>query len=134
MNDPFRPILCLDFDGVIHDYKGGWQGGVIYGDITPGFFEWAEQASKLFKLVVYSSRSRDPAMLNDMMLWLGERRRAWRRAGGQSGPDPLEFEFAHEKPPAFLTIDDRAVQFRGDWTALPPSMLRTFVPWNTRTA
>lgn len=133
MPDEFKPILCLDFDGVIHSYEKGWQNGIIYGSVTPGFFEWAEEAAKLFKLVIYSSRSKTEEGTLAMGQWLIEQRRAWREAGGMhTVPDALSFEFAHEKPPAWLTIDDRAVQFTGDWSALPPALLRTFKPWNAR--
>lgn len=127
----FKPTLCIDFDGVIHSYENGWQNGVIYGTTTPGFWEWAEQAAKLFKLVVYSSRSKDPDMNTAMMLWLYEQRKAWRASGGtHTVDDALSFEFSSEKPAAFLTIDDRAVRFDGDWSKLPPDELRKFKPWN----
>lgn len=134
MADDFKPTLCIDFDGVIHSYEKGWQNGVIYGHVLPGFWEWAEQAAKLFKLVIYSSRSKNEAGQLAMSTWLIEQRRRWREAGGMhETTDPLSLEFAHEKPAAWLTIDDRAIQFRGDWSAaeLAPDAMRAFKPWNS---
>jgi len=128
-----KPILCLDFDGVIHSYERGWQGGDIYGTVTPGFFEWASEAKKHFQLVIYSSRSKDADGKTAMWSWLKHQWGSWRHHGaGQEHPDPIvydEFEFAHEKPPAFLTIDDRALTFRGNWSDYPPEGLLTFRPW-----
>lgn len=118
-----RRILCLDFDGVIHDYKNGWQGGVIYGELTPGFLEWAECAAPLFELVVYSSRSKDPAGIEMMKIWL--KSKGWDET-------KVRLQFAHEKPAAFLTIDDRALTFNGDWDHLNPVWLVTFQPWMNR--
>lgn len=116
-----KPILCIDFDGVIHDYKHGWRDGTIYGHLTPGFLEWAFKAQQLFRLMVYSSRSKDAGGINDMQNWLV-----------QEGWDEHEIllEFCSEKPAAFLTIDDRCIQFRGDWDLLPPTRLQHFRPWN----
>lgn len=140
-----RPILCLDFDGVIHRYSRGWQDGSIYDGIVEGFWPWAMHAKEHFRLVVYSSRSRDPAGTLAMARWLMERYQEWGGIGGSgligSPPiltlrdndgDEITFEFASEKPPAWLTIDDRAIQFRGDWGAawLDPVTLRKFKPWN----
>lgn len=131
-NKDFRPTLCVDFDGVIHSYEKGWQNGVIYGTVTPGFFEWAEQASKHFELVIYSSRSKTEAGVMAMGQWLVEQRKAWRAAGGKTeSDDPLAFDFATQKPAAWLTIDDRAICFRGSWDdpALRPEAMRAFKPW-----
>jgi hypothetical protein len=131
-----KPILCIDFDGVIHSYDRGWQSGEIYGNAVPGFFEWAERAKEYFRLVIYSSRSKTEDGVIAMSRWLHEQRRAWRIATGfpNDGLEPTEIEFAHEKPAAFLTIDDRAVQFRGDWAELDPVILRAFKPWNENAA
>lgn len=131
----FKPTICIDFDGVIHSYEKGWQGGAIYGEVVPGFFEWVERVRHQFKLVIYSSRSKDDAGVTAMALWLHEKRNAWIKSGGERHPtEPLSMEFAHEKPAAWLTIDDRAIQFRGDWTApeLDAMTMRAFRPWNAK--
>jgi len=131
-----KPILCLDFDGVIHAYSKGWQDGTIYDIVTPGFFDWAEKAKEHFKLVIYSSRSKTDEGVVAMGIWLHEQRRKWRIETNfpNNGPEPTEFEFAHEKPPAFLTIDDRAITFNGDWNSaeLAPEKLLSFKPWNAK--
>src|ERR1700752_1487175 len=120
-----KPILCLDFDGVIHSYERGWQGGEIYGSATVGFFEWAKRAQEYFRLVVYSSRSKEPDRLHDMQEWLHVQYAAWLRSLviNPGNIPEIDLEFAHEKPPAFLTIDDRAIQFSGDWSDYDPALL-----------
>ena len=134
MNDGRKPILCLDFDGVIHDYREGWRDGTIYGDVTTGFFPWASWAREHFRLVIYSSRSKTSKGVEEMREWLKFQFDRWvgddRPASGDGDITLDDFEFAHEKPPAFLTIDDRAVQFRGDWRQFDPASLRSFKPWN----
>jgi len=133
----FKPTLCIDFDGVIHSYEKGWQDGVIYGTVVPGFFEWVERVRDKFKLVIYSSRSKDDAGIAAMGLWFHEQRNAWIKSGGERNhTEPLTMEFANEKPAAWLTIDDRAICFTGDWNApeLQPDAMRSFKPWNAKTA
>lgn len=132
-DEKHKPIICLDFDGVIHTYEDGWQNGIIYGDVTVGFFDWVEEAAEEFKLVVYSSRSSDPDNLKVMHDWLVQK---WVRhhlnKGTERGYFPLEF--TAEKPPAFITIDDRCIQFHGYWSAgnLTIEHLRQFKPWNAK--
>jgi hypothetical protein len=130
-----KPTLCIDFDGVIHSYERGWQGGEIYGTVLPGFFEWVEVAKEHFRLVVYSSRSKTEAGSIEMALWLHKQRSMWREASGFPNDRSMtELEFAYEKPAAFLTIDDRALTFNGDWhdDAWWPEKLLKFKPWNSR--
>lgn len=114
-----RPILVIDFDGTIHSYERGWQDGEIYGTPTRGFIEWAEEANKHFQLVIYSSRSKDPGGVFSMKEWMSVH-----------GIDQTLFKFAHEKPPAWLTIDDRCIKFEGRWDWLRPDILLRFKPWN----
>lgn len=121
-----KPILSIDFDGVIHDYKRGWQDGTIYGDVTPGFFAWAQEAAKIFTLVIHSSRAKTEAGMFDIEEWMVAQ-------GEKQGYAPAytanTFTVQAEKPPAFLTIDDRAVRFDGDWSKLDPKALLRFKPW-----
>jgi hypothetical protein len=114
------PTLCVDFDGVIHSYEKGWHGGVIYGTVVPGFFEWLDDVRRHFRVMVYSSRSKDATGIADMKRWLTEQ---------NHGRMPEGLEFAAEKPAAFLTIDDRALTFDGDWRAFDSDRLRSFKPW-----
>ena len=135
MDEPFKPTICIDFDGVIHDYMRGWQDGTIYGHVTPGFFEWMEKARHHFKLVIYSSRSKTDEGVIAMGRWLHNERNAWIKAGGERDPKlPLEIEFAHEKPAAWLTIDDRCVRFDGNWSdpTLTIDFLANYRPWNSK--
>lgn len=131
-----KPILCLDFDGVIHRYDSGWKGAHVIADhATSGFFEWLERATRHFKIVVYSSRSKDPMATAAMLDWMLAERVRWLEQGGVSilaTGDPLPVSFAHEKPAAFLTIDDRALTFTGNWADFGPEALLQFLPWNKK--
>lgn len=122
-----KPILCLDFDGVIHWYRSGWQSGAIYDPPTPGFLDWLMKAKDVFKVVIYSSRSKDPKMIEAMGWWL-------KKHLDEGGYDTVALlsalSFAATKPAAFLTIDDRALTFNGNWTDYPVEKLLAFKPWN----
>ena len=129
-----RLKICIDFDGVIHSYERGWQRGEIYGTVVPGFFDWAEQAAQHFELVVYSSRSKDLKLATEMQAWLTAEHSKWHNARGVHESLVAPFTYTCEKPAAFLTIDDRAICFRGDWQSpeLWPERMLEFKPWTQR--
>lgn len=133
---------------MIHSYERGWQNGLIYGTVVPGFFEWCETVRKSIHLTIYSSRSKDPIGIVHMATWIklqAERVAPnWQCTDMPTSDIPVQrfldagraeillFRFAHEKPAAWLTIDDRAIHFKGDWSApeLTPDAMRAFKPWN----
>lgn len=134
-----KPILCVDFDGVVHSYERGWQDGKIYGTVVPGFFEWAERVRNHFNIAIYSSPSKTETGRREMAEWLSKRlNEAIEKDELPATFDRpafwLSINLANEKPPAWLTIDDRAIRFDGDWTApeLAPEALRSFQPWTNR--
>lgn len=125
-DEKFRPTVCVDFDGVIHSYERGWQDGVIYGTVVPGFFEWVERVRGRVKIVIYSSRCKDEAQRDAVFAWLDDQ---WLKSGRTGS---WSCRLAREKPAAWLTIDDRAIRFDGNWEApeLSPEAILAFRPWN----
>jgi hypothetical protein len=132
-----KPILCLDFDGVCHSYESGWKGaGVIPDPPVPGLFEFLEEADKVFTVQIFSSRSNQPGGMVAMMNWFDKywteylfQKQPETSSSYPSGSCPL-IQFVDEKPPAFLTIDDRAITFTGEWPDIQE--LRKFQPWFKR--
>jgi hypothetical protein len=128
-----KPILCVDFDGVIHSYTSGWQGADVVSDPpVPGALRWLWKAAEWFHVNIYSSRTGQKGGLTAMKHWLLD------HATAEFGDDDAAARFLDtmyfpvDKPAAFLTIDDRAICFEGDWNELNPADLLDFKPWNKR--
>jgi hypothetical protein len=138
-----KPILVLDFDGVIHSYTSGWKGATVIPDPpVPGAIDFIREAAASFRVAIYSSRSRDPEARKAMMLWLianGLPEVAFdaidqavylEEVHEDFVPEPWHHAvyFPTEKPPALVTLDDRAITFTGVWPEIAD--LRAFKPWN----
>lgn len=119
-----KPILCLDFDGVIHSYKSGWRGATEIPDPpVPGALDFIRQASAKFEVVIHSSRARYPGAIDAMRTWLW----SYAHEGADIGLWSA-IEITAEKPAALVTLDDRAITFTGIWPDL--ESLLEFRPWN----
>lgn len=125
-----KPILCLDFDGVIHSYTSGWKGAdVIIDPPVEGAIGFMLEALNYFDVVIFSSRSHQPLGITAMRAWLRHHAGAtWYES--PDGPGIEDVRFVTEKPAALVTIDDRALTFDGTWPAI--ETLKTFKPWNKR--
>jgi len=133
-----KPILSIDFDGVLHRYDSGWvEPDFIPDPPVDGAIEWLIEASKAFELYIFSSRSSEKhggAGIRAMMTWL----RYWGRKWADGDMDKLSafngmwngLKWPQDKPPAFLIIDDRAITFDGTWPVI--ETLLAFKPWNKR--
>lgn len=127
-----KPILCLDFDGVIHSYSSGWKGADVIPDApTEGAIAFMLGALHDFDVVIFSSRSNQPGGIDAMKAWLKEHGgNCWYES--PLGPGLEDVRFVTEKPPAMIGIDDRVLCFTGNWADFDPAELLKFQPWNKR--
>lgn len=132
-----NPIICVGFDGVIHSYRTGWKGiDVIPDPPVEGAIEWLQQflpepdafgPTALYTgpiVQIYSSRSRCRRGRNAMKAYLIKH-----GLPAQYITDGL-LKFPSKKPPAYLTIDDRAMTFQGIFPSKEQMM--SFKPWNRK--
>jgi len=131
----FNPIICVDFDGVIHSYTSGWKGvDVIPDKPVDGAISWLMDnlpyPDAIFSMApphegpivqIYSSRSKS---------WFGRRAmKKWLIKHGLPKSYIIEgiLKFPTKKPTAFLTIDDRAICFNGKFPN--KGKMLSFKPW-----
>lgn len=144
-----KPIICVDFDGVIHSYSSGWKGAHIIPDVpVPGAIDaLLGYLDAGFTVAIFSSRSKSLLGRFAMKRWLAKAiAHHWKGGGrakiydaevecwGDAAGIHRRFAWPWFKPSAFITIDDRALTFSGDWTEYTPEALRAFKPWNKRGA
>ncbi len=134
-----KPILCLDFDGVLHSYSSGWKGADVIPDPpTDGMVAFLDKAVEVFDVQIFSSRTHQPGGVEAMKAFI------WDALGNHfdcsfaGDPRGLEralairdaISYPTEKPPAMVSIDDRALCFTGNWSDFDPKRLKEFQPWN----
>ena len=84
-----------------------------------------------FDVVIFSSRSNQKGGTAAMEKWLYHQAgQCWYET--PDGPGLEAIRFVPEKPPAMVTIDDRALTFDGTWPDI--AALKAFQPWNKRSS
>jgi len=90
--------VCVDLDGVLADYEEGWKGSDHIGYPIPGAVDFVKELSSFCKVIIHTSRSSIPGVLDSIKNWL----------------DTHGFEYdsiweGEGKPIASAYVDDRAV-------------------------
>ena len=114
-----KPIIVLDFDGVIHSYKSGWKGINDIPDLpVDGVKVFIKELRENYQVYILSSRSALPHGVYAIEEWL-------KKYGIK-----VDKIVAH-KPPAFITIDDRCICFKGSFDGLL-EQIKSFKSWTNK--
>ena len=103
-----KNIICIDFDGVIHDHNLGFHDGTIYGKPLKGALDHIKELSKCYKIIIYTCKANpDRPLIDDKtgieLIW------EWLEKYQIK-------EYVHDitfyKPNAVAYIDDKAIKFQ----------------------
>lgn len=120
-----KPIICLDFDGVVHSYVSGWKGARNIPDppVEGALMFMGEALALGYDVVIHSSRARYWGGIRAMRQWLKQfSGMLWYDTGLEN------VRFVRWKPAALVTIDDRALRFDGKFP--DPREAAALKPWN----
>jgi hypothetical protein len=105
-----KPVIAIDFDGVLHKYSKGYGDGSLYDKSMEGVSEALKQLSKQYDIVIFTTRENTgmpPEMgiekdENTVWGWLIKNKL-----------DNYIYDITNKKPvEAKLFIDDRALEFK----------------------
>lgn len=117
-----RPTVAVDFDGVLHRYTSKWNGPENIPDPPmPGAIEWLAKMVEKFNVMIFSARGNSDAGINAMQEWLMKY--------GLPSYALARIRFEPGKPSAWVFIDDRAIQFNGNFWDIYPDKIAAFRPW-----
>lgn len=144
MENRYRDIIAVDFDGVLHDYDGGFQGDdVVTGDANMGSIGWLIGICQYtpYDVVIHSCRCLTEGGKEAIESWIYDQVKAHLSMcdhyNYEEGYQELEDDLvgvcasivcsAVKPRKAFIFIDDRAWKFNGTFPSL--TELKSFKPW-----
>ncbi len=104
LSHPLDKTICLDFDGVIHSFITPWQGeDVIADDPVHGCREvLADFTARQYKIIIHSTRCHNETGRRAIASYMVKHELCFD-------------EIAEHKPVAGFYVDDRGVNFSGNW-------------------
>lgn len=110
-----KKTIAIDFDGVIHLNRHFISSTIINDEPVPGAFNAIEQLRRQYKVIIFSCRATQAGGIEAIQDWLD-----------MHGIEVDEVVGA--KPHATVYIDDRGLNFGGDWQATL-EQVEGFEPW-----
>ena len=111
-------LICVDFDGVIHDNMNYRGSRVINGKPIPGTIEALNILSCDYEVVIHSARCQDVEAMKSIEEWLHKYN--------------MNYELVRFKPNAYIFIDDRGINFSGNWEKTLDDV-KIFTQWQEKT-
>lgn len=111
MVDNFKKTILFDLDGVLNAYDGKYDKNYI-PPIKDGAFKLIKELSEEYKIVIFTTR-------NSLIVskWVIE-----------NGLDEYLENVTNVKEPAYLIIDDRCINFDGDYDKIKEK-IKNFEVW-----
>lgn len=108
----FRKCVAVDFDGVLHKYSRGWQGGQVYDPVDFMVIRRIQEEGYAAAVMTTRDVNQVAEVMEgwfDIVIDTNCTYKFWN--GGESGLDVL---ITNRKIAAVAYIDDRAVHYRFD--------------------
>lgn len=122
MASPNGKTICIDFDGVISNYKG-YKGWGIFEEPVSGASEKINQLKEDgWKIIIFTTRS-ETKLIAD---YCKAHNILFDEINRNSDNHPYT---NMGKPHADVYLDDRAINFSGNWEE-SYNNIRNFKPWN----
>ncbi len=117
--------ICIDFDGVIHDYSKGWQGIDVFDKVLPGASEATHQLHEAgYMIIIYTTRNDTPALREFL-----SKNNIYFDYINYNPYQPKGSELGKVK--ADIYLDDRGVCFTGNWDEALHKIFR-FKTWQQK--
>ncbi len=120
-----KKTICIDFDGVIHDYSNGWQGEDVFGQMIPN----ADIGTSVLKqkgwtVIIFTTRKKT----DKLEQWLKEHNIVY----DYINENPNQPDYTSGKIIADVYLDDRGICFRGRWDQWLLRDIIDFEPWQVQ--
>lgn len=117
-----QKTICIDFDGVIHDYSKGWQGEDVFGQMIPNADTGTATLKKNgWTIIIFTTRKKTAKLEK----WLAENNISY----DHINENPNQPEHTSGKIIDDVYLDDRGVCFRGRWDSWLIRDIIDFEPW-----